>query len=49
VRGTSWGVTNQCDGTLTKVSRGEVSVRDFHRRKTITLFSGQSYLAKAPL
>ncbi len=47
VRGTTWSVANQCDGTLTKVSRGEVSVRDFHRRKTITLFSGQSYLAKA--
>jgi len=46
VRGTSWSVTNQCDGTLTKVTRGEVSVRDFRRRKTITLFSGQSYLAK---
>ena len=48
VRGTSWGVTNQCDGTLTRVTRGEVSVRDFRRRKTVTLFAGQHYLAKAP-
>jgi hypothetical protein len=47
VRGTVWSVANQCDGTLTKVTRGEVSVRDFRRRKTITLFSGQSYLARA--
>jgi hypothetical protein len=48
VRGTSWSVTNRCDGTLTIVHRGVVSVRDFVRRKTITLRVGQSYLAKAP-
>jgi len=48
VRGTVWSVANQCDGTLTKVTRGVVSVRDFRRRKTITLFSGQHYLARAP-
>jgi len=48
VRGTVWGVLNQCDGTLTHVTRGEVSVRDFVTRKTITLFTGQRYLAKAP-
>lgn len=48
VRGTVWSVANQCSGTLTKVTRGEVSVRDFRRRKTVTLFAGQHYLAKAP-
>ncbi len=48
VRGTIWSVANQCDGTLTHVKRGVVQVRDFRRRKTITLFTGQSYLAKAP-
>jgi hypothetical protein len=48
VRGTVWSVTNQCDGTLTHVKRGVVSVRDFRRRKTITLFTGESYLARAP-
>jgi hypothetical protein len=48
VRGTIWGVRNRCDGTLTRVTRGVVSVRDFHRRKTITLVTGQSYLARAP-
>jgi hypothetical protein len=48
VRGTVYSVTNECAGTLTAVSRGEVSVRDFVRRKTITLFAGQHYLAKAP-
>ncbi len=48
VRGTIWSVANQCDGTLTHVKRGVVSVRDFRRRKTITLFTGESYLARAP-
>jgi hypothetical protein len=48
VRGTEYTVTNECAGTLTQVRRGEVSVRDFVRRKTITLFAGQHYLAKAP-
>jgi hypothetical protein len=46
VRGTVWSVSNQCDGTLTRVTRGVVSVRDFRRRKTITLFTGQHYLAR---
>jgi hypothetical protein len=46
VRGTVWGVLNQCDGTLTRVTRGVVTVRDFVRRKTITLFTGQHYLAR---
>lgn len=48
VRGTIWSVANQCDGTLTRVKRGIVSVRDFRRRKTITLFTGQQYLARTP-
>ena len=47
VRGTIWSVSNQCNGTLTKVTRDVVTVRDFRRRKTITLLSGQSYLARA--
>jgi hypothetical protein len=49
VRGTVWSVVNRCEGTLTHVTRGIVSVRDFRRRKTITLFTGQSYLARAPV
>jgi hypothetical protein len=48
VRGTTWGVQNRCDGTLTRVVRGELVVRDFRKRKSITLFTGQSYLARAP-
>jgi virginiamycin B lyase len=48
VRGTIWSVTNRCDGTLTQVTRGMVSVRDFLGRKTLTLRAGQRYLAEAP-
>ena len=48
VRGTIWDITDRCDGTLTRVRRGKVIVRDFRRKKNITLTSGKSYLAKAP-
>ena len=46
VRGTVWDVTDRCDGTLTKVKRGRVAVRDFRLKKTIVLRSGKSYLAR---
>ena len=46
VRGTVWTVTDRCDGTLTKVKRGKVAVRDFRRKKTIVLRAGKSYLAR---
>jgi len=47
VRGTQWVTEDRCDGTLTKVKRGKVSVLDFHTRTTITLRAGQSFLATA--
>jgi Ca2+-binding RTX toxin-like protein len=47
VRGTTWDVIDRCDGTLTRVSRGRVAVRDFRRRRTILVRSGKSYLARA--
>jgi hypothetical protein len=47
VRGTSWFVEDRCDGTLTRVSSGSVSVRDLRRHRTILLRAGQSYLAPA--
>jgi hypothetical protein len=47
VRGTSWTTTDRCDGTLTRVTRGTVTVRDFKRRKNIVLRRGKSYLARA--
>ena len=48
VRGTIWDVTDRCDGTLTHVKRGTVIVRDFRRKKNVTVTTGKSYLAKAP-
>jgi glucose/arabinose dehydrogenase len=48
VRGTIWTTTDRCDGTLTKVSRGRVAVRDLRRKKNISLRRGKSYLARAP-
>jgi hypothetical protein len=47
VRGTTWDTIDRCDGTLTKVSKGRVLVRDFARRRNILLRAGQSYLARA--
>ena len=48
VRGTNWTVEDRCDGTLTKVKRGKVAVRDFRRHKTVVVRKGKSYLARAP-
>jgi ferric-dicitrate binding protein FerR (iron transport regulator) len=48
VRGTKWLVQDRCDGTLTRVLRGFVRVRDFRARKNVNVRAGQSYLAKAP-
>ena len=47
VRGTIWLTTDRCDGTLTTVKRGTVSVRDRRRHKTVTVKAGHSYLARA--
>ena len=46
VRGTKWLVQDACSGTLTRVRKGVVSVRDNVRRKTIVLRAGKKYLAK---
>ena len=47
VRGTRWVVEDRCDGTLTRVFRGRVAVRDFRRKKTIVVKAGKRYLARA--
>jgi hypothetical protein len=47
-RRTSWDVIDRCDGTLTVVKRGWVSVRDFGRKRPILLGPGQRYLARLP-
>jgi hypothetical protein len=46
VRGTKWNVQDSCAGTLTRVVRGVVSVRDQVRHRTITLRAGKKYLAR---
>ncbi len=47
VRGTRWLVEDRCDGTLVRVARGEVKVRDLVRNTVVFLLAGQSYLARA--
>jgi hypothetical protein len=47
VRGTKWLVTDRCDGTLTTVKRGVVSVFDRRRGKTVKVKAPHSYLARA--
>ncbi len=47
VRGTTWLTEERCDGTLTRVTRGVVSVRDNRARRTVTVRAGRSYLARA--
>jgi hypothetical protein len=46
VRGTRWSVQDRCDGTLVTVQRGRVSVRDLVKRKTVTVRTGNTYLAR---
>jgi hypothetical protein len=48
VRGTKWLTQDTCAGTLVRVSRGKVSVRDFTRRRTVTVRAGKKYLARPP-
>jgi hypothetical protein len=47
VRGTTWTVTDRCDGTLTSVASGRVVVRDFRKRRNVTVRAHRSYLARA--
>jgi len=48
VRGTTWLVVDRCDAsTLIKVAEGTVAVRDFVKEKSLTLTTGEQYIAKA--
>ncbi|HEY3018766.1 MAG TPA: hypothetical protein VGJ32_01155 [Solirubrobacteraceae bacterium] len=47
VRGTIWLTEDRCDGTLVRVKRGVVSVRDRVRNRSVTVRAGQRYLARA--
>ena len=46
VRGTIWYVEDRCAGTLTRVKRGRVRVRDLRRNRTVVVRAGESYLAR---
>lgn len=46
VRGTRWLTADRCDGTLTRVTAGAVSVRDRVRHRTVLVRAGHSYLAR---
>ena len=46
VRGTKWLTEDRCSGTLVRVKRGRVSVRDFVKRKTVLVKQGRSYVAR---
>jgi hypothetical protein len=48
VRGTAWYTEDRCDGTLTRVSQGSVSVRDLVNHRTVIVRAGHSYLAPNP-
>ncbi len=46
VVGTKWFVEDRCNGTLTKVLRGVVKVRDFEANRTVRVKAGRQYFAK---
>jgi uncharacterized repeat protein (TIGR01451 family) len=46
IRGTTWGVQDRCDGTLTTALDDPVDVFDIAKGKTVTITGGQTYLAK---
>ena len=47
VVGTKWLVQDRCKLTVTRVVRGRVKVRDFVKKKTITVRKGKRYIARA--
>jgi hypothetical protein len=49
VRGTIWLTEDRCDGTLVKVRRGVVDVRDFPKKKTFVVTAGHSHFARAKI
>ena len=46
VRGTQFTVTDSCKGTLTRVKKGSVKVRDLWRKRNVIVKAGRSYLAR---
>jgi hypothetical protein len=46
VRGTRWLLQDSCAGTLVRVTRGVVDVRDLVRKRTVPVRAGGRYLAR---
>jgi hypothetical protein len=46
VVGTKWLVEDTCTTTTTTVKRGKVKVRDFAKKKTVTVKAGHKYVAR---
>jgi hypothetical protein len=46
VRGTQWLTQDRCGGTFFRVKRGAIVVRDFAKRRKVTLERGERYFAK---
>jgi hypothetical protein len=47
IRGTTWLTDDRCDGTLVRVTKGAVTVRDVSKRKSLALKAPKQYLARA--
>jgi hypothetical protein len=47
IRGTKWLTDDRCQGTLTRVTIGAVTVRDFVKRKNLALKAVKTYFARA--
>jgi hypothetical protein len=47
-RAASWTTVDRCDGTLTRVTHGTVSIHDTVTKKTVVVRAGHSYLSEAP-
>jgi hypothetical protein len=45
VRGTTWFVSDRCDGTLTRVTSGSVAVRDLRSGRTVVVRAGHRHLS----
>ena len=46
MRGTKWFTQDTCTSTKIRVKRGVVQVRDFVKRKNVTVKKGHSYEAR---
>lgn len=47
IRGTTWLTDDRCNGTLTRVTAGAVTVRDLVKRRSLVVRTPRSYFAQA--